>query len=564
MLPAFKYAVPITEDFLRMHTNDAGLIGHWPLAADTCDHSPSQHDTQAVDVELGLTSPQGQNSAARFNGRTSVLRVADHPAFSGKGEFSCTVWVHTKATTDVVGDLISKFDSRKRNGFHLSILSNTGVTSATQTNYRHLQFGIDDARLDEEWTDCGRPGNARHIPAVASVEGHLYAATVEIGEGEVGGLWRYEGGQEWRNLGNPVGCNGAQSIAYFNGAIYCGFGRYATRGSDLGATELNPIPGGQVYRLESDGSWIFCGHPGIEDAVPDEVLTTSNDSGKADEATALTVFNGQLYCTSHHRRGVFRYVGGERWEPAGLGNERVMTFGLYRNQLYALINGGPVYRLESDGSWTYCGCPSGSTQTYASVICEGRFYVGTWPECEVFRYEGGDEWTKIKRVGWEREVMAMVMYNGKMYLGTLPMANVWRMDGGTFSHVSTLDHSNAALRRVWSMAVHNDKLFAGTTPSGHIKSISAGALASWDFQFPAGWHHVAAVKKQNELLLYVDGICRARRSIPASQIYSFDNKEELKIGFGPFEYFRGLMSDMRIYNRALEQHEIEQLSTSNS
>jgi hypothetical protein len=127
--------------------------------------------------------------------------------------------------------------------------------------------------------------------------------------------------------------------------------------------------------------------------------------------------------------------------------------------------------------------------------------------------------------------------------------------------VSTLDHSNAPLRRVWSMAVHDGKLFAGTTPSGHIKSISAGALASWDFQFPAGWHHVAAIKKRGELLLYVDGVCRARRSIPTSQGYCFDNQEELKIGFGPYEYFCGLMSDVRLYSRALEQREIEQLGS---
>ena len=117
-----------------------GLVGHWPLDRDTEDHSPLSHKSQAADVDLGLAGRDGEpNGAARFNGRSSVVEVADHDALRfRKGEFSVAAWVCTdEKDGDVVGDLVSKFDPDRRNGMQLSVVSNSGVTSTSQPNYRN-------------------------------------------------------------------------------------------------------------------------------------------------------------------------------------------------------------------------------------------------------------------------------------------------------------------------------------------------------------------------------------------------------------------------------------------
>lgn len=192
----------------------------------------------------------------------------------------------------------------------------------------------------------------------------------------------------------------------------------------------------------------------------------------------------------------------------------------------------------------------------------GELFVGTWPEAEVFRYEGGQQWRLIGRVGYEREVMGMALYNGKMHLGTLPTANIWRMDGEEFTFLGTIDQSSAPLRRAWSLAVYEGRLFAGTLLSGRILAIEAGRAATWDFAFPEGWQHIAAVKVGRHLRLYVNGrrVAQSRSFLPEE--YDLKSGLPVSIGGGSYEHFTGRMSDVRIYRRALSEHEIGELSRS--
>ncbi|MCC7518543.1 MAG: LamG domain-containing protein [Verrucomicrobiae bacterium] len=488
--------------------------------------------------------------------------LADQPAWRfGAGDFTIALRVHTDGhSEDIVGDLVSKFDPKTRRGFNLGVVTLSGMTFTTAANNRNIQFGIDDGKL-EEWKDCGRPGNAVHIVAMAVVQGKLYAGTLEMGADQQGHLWRYEGGQQWTDLGGtPDGSSAVESIAEFNGALYCGTGRYNPMGSRLGP-QLNKKPGGRVYRIESDGRWIECGKPGSEDAVPDDKPVDADyETGKADEATCLTVYRGKLYCTSHHRRGAFEYEGGQRWRNVGP-NERIMSFTVFRDRLYALVNGkNGVLRYEGGSEWTSCGVPPRSDQNYAAVAYDGKLLVGTWPECEVVRYDGDDRWTMINRVGFEREVMAMALYNAKVYVGTLPMANVWRMDGNDFTFVGNLDNSPVPLRRVWSMAVYQGKLFAGMLPSGHIKSLQAGRMATHDRALPTGEHHLAAVRAGDRLKLYQDGVLVSESAPFKASDYNLDNDQPLRIGCGVGHPFRGTMRDLRLYHRALSPDEIERLA----
>lgn len=541
---------------------DQGLIGYWPFREDCEDHSCSGLSVRNINVKLAAVEPGGPHStAARFNGVDSHLLVEDHPTLHlSTGDFSMALWVHTdEKDGDNVGDLLCKFDSEARRGFGLSVVTNGGVTTTTQANYRNVHFGIDCGQMDPTWTDRGRPGNAVKIAALHVSEGQLYAGTFELGAEEMGHLWLYEGDQRWKDLGaSPDQSNAIPSITRFDGALYCSTGRYNAIGSALGETQ-NTHPGGRVYRVEPDGAWTDCGHPGAEDATPEEKPVSGYETGKADDAMSLTVFRGELYVTSNHRRGAFKYEGERNWRYIGP-DLRILSFTVYRQALYALINGGPVYRYEGGCDWTYCGAPATSTQTYSAVIYGGNLYVGTWPEGELYRYDGGETWTNIGRVGYEREIMAMAVYNHKVYVGALPMANIYRMDGGGFSFVGNLDNTpTAILRRVWSMAVYDGKLFGGTLPSGHVLSLQAGVMATCDRALPSGWHHLAAVRDRDQIKLYMDGQFVATSSTFNTADYDLTHPQPMMIGSGAYTPFHGAMSDVRLYNRALTEREIATL-----
>jgi hypothetical protein len=540
-----------------------GLIGHWQFNADFRDLSDSGRVARVMNVEIDSAPAGGPHAAAaRFNGRDGYIQLENQPALNlDTHDFSAAVWIHTEGIeTDVVGDIISQFDPDSRRGFGLSVVTNTGGPSTAQANYRNLHFGIDCGQVDAEWTDEGRPGNAVQVKALHVAEGNLYAGTFEAGANETGHLWRYEGGRRWQHLGaTPDGSNAVPSVAYYDGGLYCCSGRYNSQGSALGPPQ-NTAPGGNVYRVESDGVWVDCGQPGAEDATSESVEVEGYETGKSDMAASLTVYRGELYATSYYRRGVFRYEGGKRWKNLGL-NKRLLSFVVHRGELYALINGGEVFRYLGDERWEDCGTPTGSTQTYGAAIYAGDLYVGTWPVGDVQRYDGGRRWTSIGRAGEEKEVMGMAVYNQKLYVGTLPLAHVWRMDSDGLTFVGNVDDTpDVTYRRAWSMAVYDGKLFCGTLPSGRVWSLSAGAMATCDSSLPDGWHHLVAVRQENRLKLYVDGQCVATSQTFNAADYNLTQDAPLKLGIGGHAYFNGLMSELRLYRRALTEGEIAALS----
>lgn len=541
---------------------DEHLLGHWPLESDPLDHAPARLPSAAHGVSF---EARDGKPAARFDGINSRIEIADHPGLHlGGSDFSIALWLHTKPGAeggDIVGDLVSKFDPDTRRGLSLIVSTHTGVTQTTQSNYRHPQFGIDNAQVDQQWTDCGRPGNTVKVSAMSAINGSLYAGTFENAPDHCGHLWRYEADHRWADLGAaPLGCNSVGSITYFDGALHCSTGRYSPAGSLLGPT-LNPRPGGAVYRIDADGRWIDIGHPGQEGAKPDDVAHSHGASDQADETTCLTSYRGDLLAVSNHRRSIYKYEGQKNWKPIGP-DLRIMSITMHQGRLYALINGGGVYRHERGSEWTFCGNPPGSRQTYCGVTYRGNLYVGTWPECEVIRYDGGESWTNCGRVGFEREVMAAGLYNGKCYFGTLPMANVFRMDSHGFSYFGNLDNDPSVfLRRVWSMAVHDGQLFAGTLPQGRVLRRRAGRMATHDHALPAGWRHIAAVRRGGRLHLYLDGKPAAQSDGFDAKDYDLTNTQPLLIGGGIGHALNGALRDVRIYGCALDPSRVGSLAS---
>jgi hypothetical protein len=179
----------------------------------------------------------------------------------------------------------------------------------------------------------------------------------------------------------------------------------------------------------------------------------------------------------------------------------------------------------------------------------------------VFRLDRGGRWVPAGRLGEEKEVMGMAVHNGKLYAGTLPLAEVYRHEGGTrWTRTGRLDLTpDVRYRRAWSMAVFDGRLFCGTLPSGRVHALEVGQSVTLDRTLELGWRHLAAVREGGRLSLYVDGTRVASSSSSATPL-DLTNRGPFRIGFGSHDHFRGCLSDLRLYDRALSTGEIAGLA----
>ncbi len=541
-------SILLVMGWAQTHAEDPELIGHWPLRGNADDVSASKLKTIARDVEFNLTGPNAvQGAAARFNGRSSVIEIEDADRLKlGTDEFSVSLRVKSNDTLDdVPGDLISQYDATTRRGWHLGLYSHGGVTNA-QVNSRQLHFGIDQDRIDEQFKDHGQLGNAMYVFSLCVHDGRLYASTCHAGENETGRVFRFESGNRWTDLGSPDKANAISAMAEFNGSLYVASSKYRLAGSALSESQ-NPNFGGKVYRLGPNNEWISCG----------------TLSPETEAIGGLVAFRGRLYAGSLYKpAGFFRYEGGDKWTacktPDG---KRVEALTVFNGFIYATsYDEGSVFRFDGE-NWEHVGKIPGSTQTYGFAVHRGSLFVSEWPQAHVFRYLGGTNWEDAGKLGQELEAMPLLVYNGQMYGGTLPLAEVYRFDGGQlWTKIGRVDHTpDVKYRRAWSMAVYQGRLFVGALPSGRVLSIEAGRNTTHDRELAAGWHHVAAVREAQRLVLYVDGqqVGESSRFEPSS--FNITNGQPLRIGFGAQDHFNGDLSDVRLYRGALSPHHIERL-----
>ncbi|HUG69826.1 MAG TPA: LamG-like jellyroll fold domain-containing protein [Pirellulaceae bacterium] len=523
-----------------------GLVGHWKLSGDVKDHSLQANHGNDFSVDLRTIGRDGKpGSAAGFDGRESRIEVANSKSLQlGANDFSIAMWVHTeKVLDDVLGDLLSKYDPISRRGFNFSIQNYAGVTSS-QSNYRHLHFGIDNGSPVGSWTDHGRLGNAVMIFGMAVYEGQLFAGTCEAGEKQAGRVFRYDG-ETWTDCGSPDKCNAVSSLAVYDGQLYVGVSKYRLAGSALTESE-NPNLGGKIYRYDGDGRWVYCGTLPETEAI-----------------NGMVVYRGHLYAGSLYApAGFYRYEGGTEWTSCGTpAGKRVASLTVYNGYIYATgYDEGAVYQF--DGSrWEHLGVLEDANQTYGFATHTGQLYVSEWPHAKVFRWGGGTNWLAAGRLGEEKETMPLVVYNGKMYAGTLPSAEVYRFDDPQWSQVGRLDFTpDVRYRRTWTMAVFQGRLFAGTLPSGRVHSMEVGRNVTYDHALPSGWVHLAAVRAKDRLRLHVNGKLVATSTAYDAEAYDITNDKPLAIGFGAHDYFNGKLSDVRLYGRALTTGEIMQIA----
>ncbi len=528
---------------------DRGLVGYWRFSGDTEDSSGRGNHGRAIAVDLTADGPGGTpRGAARFDGKTSIVEVPANDSLAlGKGDFTFAVWAHTEESLDdVVGDLVSKYDPAARRGLNWCIKGGAGATNS-QANDRNIQLGI-DAGTEPAWSDLGRPGNAVYVMAMAVHDGKLFVGTCEAGAGESGHVYRYDGGSRWVDCGSPDLCNAVTSLAAFGGKLYAGTGRYRLAGSSLPESP-NAEPGGKIARYEGDGNWADCGR------LPD-----------TEAVGGMVAFRGDLYASSLYRpAGFFRYRGQDRWERCPLPSDgrRVVALGVFNGSLYAgSYDSCSVSRFDGEG-WESFPDLEDSGQTYSFEVHAGELYVGTWPNGRVFRLDRGERWVSAGRMGEETEVMGMAVHNGKLYGGTLPLAEVYRLDDSArWTRTGRLDLTpDVRYRRAWSMAVFDGRLFCGTLPSGRVHALEIGQSVSDDRALAPGWRHLAAVREGGRLSLHVDGARVASSSLsPGAPPLDLTNHEPLRIGFGAHDFFRGSLSDLRLYDRALSTEEIAALA----
>ncbi|WP_298868996.1 LamG domain-containing protein [uncultured Gimesia sp.] len=110
--------------------------------------------------------------------------------------------------------------------------------------------------------------------------------------------------------------------------------------------------------------------------------------------------------------------------------------------------------------------------------------------------------------------------------------------------------------RAFSLAVFQGRLFSGTFPSGHVRSFEAGKVVSFDKELKSGWRHIAAVKQGGRLKLFIDSKLVAESGEFDAQDFDLTNQATLQIGFGQYDYFKGKISEVRLYKRALTEPEV--------
>ena len=562
---------------------EAGLVGYWKLRGDCRDHSGRGNHgvNHGVDLRTGY-----------FNGRDAYIQVPDSKSLElGEGDFTVCAWVFTGgAFSDVIGDVIGKFDPARRRGFTLNIKSSSGGYQSAGDD-RQVHFGIDNARLGR-WQDCGRPSRTSNYVSnsLTVFQGKLYAAITDArDEKDWCHVFRYEGGKKWVDCGR-VGdgrTTGVIPLIVHQGRLYA-----ATTTYDWTRVLTGNYDASRVYVYEGGKRWRDCGQPGNSlrlncMASYKGRLYVGGDRGK--------LLPGEKQWKGRPYR-VYVHEGGKDWKVSGtFPAERPRNCYPHAMAVHdgRLFVGYPtVYAFDGE-RWTFAGTPVGRTpkallpmlQVHSLEVYRGQLLAGMWPEARAVAYRGGEDWTDRGRLGDGTEINAFTVYNGKLYGGAIPRAEVMRFDdAGRWTSLRRFysppgwtpappDNATAAQVNEWSrvtsLTVHEGRLFASigsctssvldapTDVRGKVYSIEAGKSVSHGRDLGPGWHHLTAVRTKDRLKLFINGKIAAMSSTFNQTDYDLANKRPLLIGSGEMDFFSGKIREVRMFNMALTTERIQ-------
>ncbi len=534
------------------------LVGHWPLRGDTRDQSGQNNHGKAT----GAGAEQGNFDGRQAYIEVPSSASLDF----GRGDFTLCAWVWTAPDTDrVLGDVLSQFNPQRRRGFNLSLKASAGGYSS-QGDDRHVVFGIDDSRDAVWEDCGRPSATSNYISNALTVfDGHLYAPITDaVNEADWCHVFRYKGGQTWEDCGR-VGngkTRGVGGMVVHQGKLYASTWSYdwtRVHGNRPGQPPY-PADSCRVYRYAGGKEWEDMGQPGncprlFGIATFKGRLYVAGDDGvcyvHAGEknwreagrfpryAHPLAVHDGRLYAGLLDPAGVDAFDG-TSWKS--LGNPQpppqkctqIHDMDVYQGKLHVTTWPlGHVMRLEPDDKWTDCGRLGDSIEMNALTVYNGKLYSGSIPRAEVFRYDDGTAWASMRRFldpagytfkdsrEWAR-VTSLTIYAGKLFAG---------MGSCTSSHLD-----------------------APADFRGQVYAMQVGQCVSHDRDIGAGWKHLAAVKRGDRLELFVDGT-KVAESAPSKGAYDLTpgpRGQALRIGFGEKAYFAGKIREVRAYRRALE------------
>lgn len=548
------------------------VMAHWPLNGNTHDIAGG-HAGTAYEIRF-VEGPSQSSGAARFGGGRSRIEVPAAPGLMlGGSDFSISAWIRCPAAmSGNFGEIMGKFHGPSRCGFTLHVAgSSPGYNAMCDT--RHVHFGIDDAYLSP-WLDCGKPWESNGLVTDLVVyEGDLYAGISDASDPrDAARVFKWKGGVEWEDcgrLGDDPGHLSVMSMLAHNGRLYAGTGVW-----DWGRAEQKDenftAALSRVFVYEGGRKWRDLGRV-----------------GEGVRVLSLASFGGALYAGLDRAGGGHVYrLDGERWIDCGsLNGDNVENLMPMDGVLYGATH-GVIYRMQGPKSWRLIGDhPHSIIQIHSMRAYGGRLYIGTWPQGYVLRHEGNTDWSVVGRLGLPsgtgmrdiNEINDLTVHNGKLYAGVLPKSQVYRFEED--GHWTLID--NLATRPDWAqnnittwgrvtcMASFQGRLFAGTGVcqarsidcdsdgnQGRVLSCQAGVMASYERDIGSDWTHVAAVRKREEICLYINGLLAARAKLPDRRSFDLCNPEPLLIGNGPQGPFAGELSDIRLYDRALSEPEI--------
>ena len=550
------------------------LIAHWPLAEDARDAAGDCHGVAAA---LSYTDgPHGiSDLAANFDGRRSHVRIADHPNLRlGTRDFTFTAWIRCEAPmTHVFGDVLSKFDPAGRTGLNLHVAGSSPAYSA-MSDQRHVHFGIDDGDAGS-WQDFGKPEPTNsHVTSLLTWQGELYAGIADAATPNAAcRVFRYEDDQTWHDCGRlcaDPGVLSVQSMLVHDGHLYAGSGNWDWVKAEGHVSGFTPSKV-HVYRYEGDSQWQDLGQV-----------------GQGHRLMSLGSFAGDLFAGMDRGEGggkVFHFLDSE-WidcgAPDGLNIEGFLPSG---GELFVATHGS-VYRYEGDTNWTCIGKnPHGITQIHCMAEVGGRLWIGTWPQGYVLRQDESGEWLNAGRLGMPQgphmcnEVMDLRIYNGKLYAALIPESQIWRYesdgnwtlmtslarcknldlkDAESWYRVTCLNayrgHLCAATGSCFSRAEHRDE----EDTLGRVHAFTAGQVCSHEHDVGGVWTHIAAVRAGKETRLYINGRLSATAQASTDTTFDLANSSPLYIGYGPQTYFKGAISDVRLYDAELDEDAIRE------
>ena len=555
------------------------LIAHWPLAGDTNDVVGNHHgQADALSYTVG---PNGKAAgAAEFDGQRSRVCIEDHADLRlGTSDFTFTAWIRCQAQmTHVFGDILSKFDPVGRSGLNLHIAGSSPAYSA-MSDQRHVHFGIDDGYVGS-WQDFGKPepSNA-NVTTMATWQGALYAGIADAATPEQAcRVFRYDGEQRWQDCGRlcaDPNVLSVMSMFVHNDRLYAGSGNWDWTKAFGDVPDFTPSKV-HVYEYQGGTEWRDLGQV-----------------GQGHRVMCMGSFGGELYAGMDQQGGgnVFRYNGSE-WidcgAPDGLNVESFTSSG---GALYVATH-GRVYRYDGNTAWTCIGKnPHDITQIHSMAEVGGQLWIGTWPQGYVLRLEASGEWVIVGRLGIPEglfecnEVMDLRVYNGKLYAALIPKSQVWRYEAdGHWTLIASLASRRDWLPddigswcRVTALNAYDGQLCAATGSClsraedldaedtlGRVHGFVAGQVCSHEHDIGGDWTHVAAVRQGKETRLYINGSLSATSHAPERTTFDLTNVSPLFIGYGTQTYFKGAISDVRMYGGALTAEAIRTSSTLSS